>query len=142
MAVTAHWYTNGLLSAMNGKTNWTSDNIQVMLYTSAYTPNQANDVYKDVVNPTEASGTGYTAGGVVLSSKTSTASGTTVTLSAANVTWSSSTITAAGAIIYDNTPASNKPLLAYVDFGGSQSSSNGNFTITWNASGILTLTAS
>lgn len=142
MAVSAHWYANALLKALNKEINWLSDDIRVMLYTSSYTPNQNTDIYKDVVNPAEASGTGYTAGGVALASKTATESSLIITLSAANVSWSASTITATGAIIYDNTPASNKPLLGWVDFGGAQSSNNGNFSINWNASGIFTITAS
>lgn len=203
MTVQAHWYGNALLKALNKEINWASDSIQVMLATSAYTPNFDTDIYKDVVNPTEATGTGYTAGGVALATKTNTytsassatawaastvynvgdirrpatangyiyqciVAGTSaaaaptwptttdgtvtdgtvtwelvgkgfVSLGAANVTWTSSTITARYALIYDNTPATNKPLLGYVDFGADQSSSNGNFTITWASAGILQL---
>jgi hypothetical protein len=115
-----------------------------MLCTSAYTPNQDTDIYKDVVNPTESSGTGYSAGGTALASKTITYTGATniIAMDAADVTWASSTITARYAVIYDDTPTSNKPLLGYVDFGADQSSSNGNFTITWDANGILKITVS
>lgn len=50
----------------------------------------------------------------------------------AAVTWSNSTITAAYAIIYDNQTgvASTSPLIALLNFGGSQSSSSGPFTLT------------
>jgi hypothetical protein len=44
--------------------------------------------------------------------------------------WSSSTITAAGMVIYDNTPASNKPMLVFVNFGGNVSSTSSTFTVT------------
>ena len=144
MTVSAYWYGNALLKALNKEINWASDTIKVMLCTSAYTPNQDTDIYKDVVNPTEATGTGYTTGGVALASKTNTYTAATniIALSAANVTWSSSTITARYAVIYDDTPASNKPLLGYVDFGADQSSSSGNFTITWDAARILKVTVS
>jgi hypothetical protein len=144
MTVTAKFYGQALMSALAGKINWASDDIRVMLYTSAYTPNQDTDIYKDVVNPTEASGTGYTTGGAALASKTITYNATTnvITLDAADVTWGTSTITARGCIIFDNTPASNKPLLGYVDFGADQSSNAGNFTITWDANGLFTITAS
>lgn len=95
----------------------------------------------------EVSGTGYTAGGATLASKTISEASLKITMSAANVTWSSSTITAAYAIIYDNTPTTGlttgKTVLGWVDFGGSQSSSNGNFTITWDSTnGIFSITAS
>jgi hypothetical protein len=130
---------------LNKEINWSSDTIKVMLCTSAYTPNQDTDVYKDVVNPTEASGAGYTAGGATLVSKTITYTASTniVALDAADVNWASSTISNARyAVIYDDSPASNKPLLGYVDFGADTSSSSGNFTITWDAAGILKVTVS
>jgi len=63
-------------------------------------------------------------------------------LDAADVTWSSSTITARYAVLYNDSGASNasKALIGYVDFGSNQSSTNGNFTITWDATGIVRIT--
>lgn len=143
MAVTAFWYGQALSKALAKQIDFASDTIKVMLCTSTYTPNQDTHVYKDVSVTNEVTGTGYTAGGTALASKTMTYDNTTnkTTLDAADVTWASSTITARYAVIYDDTPASNKPLLGYVDFGADQSSSNGNFTITWDAVGIFTITA-
>jgi hypothetical protein len=114
-----------------------------MLCTSTYVPDQDNHVFKDVSVTNEVSGTGYTTGGTALTSKTLTYTAATnvIMFDAADVTWASSTITARYAVIYDDTPASNKPLLGYVDFGADQSSSNGNFTITWDVNGIFTITA-
>ena len=92
----------------------------------------------------EVSGTGYTSGGYTLANKTNTYnSGTNViVLDADDVTFASSTITARYAVVYDATPATNatRPLIGYVDFGSDQSSSNGNFTITWDATGIVRIT--
>ena len=102
------------------------------------------DVAADDVVANEVSGTGYTAGGNTLANKTNAYnSGTNViVLDADDTTWSSSTITARYAVIYDATPATNatRPLIGYVDFGSDQSSSNGNFTITWDATGIVRIT--
>ena len=55
---------------------------------------------------------------------------------------SSSTITARYAVVYDDSGASNaaKALIGYVDFGSDQSSTNGNFTITWDSTGIVRIT--
>lgn len=144
MAVTAKWYGQSLLKALNKEINWSADTIKVMLCTSAYVPNQDTHIYKDVSVTSEVTGTGYTAGGVALASKTMTYDAPTnvIALDAADVTWASSTITARYAIIYDDSPASNKPLLAYVDFGADQASNNGNFTITWDAAGIMKITVS
>jgi hypothetical protein len=145
MAVTAFWYGNALLKALNKEIDWDSDVIKVALVTSTHVPNQDTHAYfSDITN--EAVGTGYTVGGQALASKTITYTGATnvIALDAADTTWASSTITARYAVIYDDTPATaaTKPLLAYVDFGVDQSSTNGNFTLTWDANGILKITVS
>jgi hypothetical protein len=144
MAVTAFWYGQALQKALNKEIDFDTDVIKVMLCTSAYTPNQDTHVYKDVSVTGEVSGTGYTAGGAALANKTITYDGPTnvIKLDADDTTWANSTITARYAVIYDDSPATNKPLLGYVDFGADQSSSNGNFTITWDVNGILKITVS
>jgi len=134
-------YGNFLKQALNKEIDWDTDTIKVALLSSSYTPNQdTHDYYDDVVG-SQVSGTGYTAGGITLASKTSTYDGSNnvLVLDAADVTWSSSTITARYAVVYNDTPASNatKPLIGYVDFGSDQSSTNGNFTITWDSTGIV-----
>lgn len=143
MAVTAKWYGNALLKALNKEIDWDTDTIKVMLCTSTYIPDQDTHAYKSDVT-SEVTGTGYTAGGATLASKTATYTGATnvIALDAADVTWTASTITARYAVIYDDTPDLDtaKPLLGYVDFGADVSSTNGNFTITWDAAGIFILT--
>lgn len=125
--------------------DYLSDTIKVMLCTSTYTPNKDTHVFKsDVTN--EVTGTGYTATGATLANKTATYnSGThTVILDGDDTTWASSTITARYAVIYDATPATDatRPLIGYVDFGSDVSSSNGNFTIQWDAAGVAKVTVS
>ena len=136
-------YGNMLLKALNKEVDWDSDTIKVMLCTSAYTPNQDTHIYKSSVT-NEVTGTGYTAGGATLASKTITYDTATnvVILDAADVTWASSTITARYAVVYDDAGASDatKVLLGYVDFGSDQSSTAGNFTLTWDATGIFRVT--
>ena len=129
--------------ALNKEIDWDTDTIKVALLTSAYAANQDTHDYLDDVIGSEVIGTGYSAGGSTLSGKTLTydgASNVTV-LDAADVTWAGSTITARYAVVYDDAGATNaqKPLLGYVDFGSDQSSTNGNFTITWDATGIFRL---
>jgi hypothetical protein len=136
-------YGQFLAKALNKEIDFDTDDIRVMLTSSAYTPNQDTHAYKsDVTN--EVTGTGYTAGGQALTSKTVTydATNNVIVLDAADTTWASSTVTARYAVIYDNTPATDatKPLLGYVDFVSDQSSTNGNFTITWDATGIFRIT--
>ena len=52
------------------------------------------------------------------------------------MSWTSSTITARYAKIYDDT---TNDLVALIDFGQDESSSNGNFDINWHTDGILHL---
>lgn len=145
MAVTAFWYGNAHKALGNKEIEWDADTIKVMMTTSLYTPDQDLHDYKDDVT-NEVSGTGYTAGGEALTSKTLVYSGVTntVTYDAADVTWSGSSITARYAVIYDATPATDatRPLMGYVDFGTNYTSVNGAFSISWAATGIFTVTVS
>ncbi|AVX21581.1 hypothetical protein SAMN02745885_01670 [Carboxydocella sporoproducens DSM 16521] len=142
MPATGKWYGQALLKALNKEIDWDTDAIKVMLCSSAYVPDQDNHVYLSSIT-NEVTGTGYTAGGQVLTAKTITydAVNNKIILDAADITWPSATITARYAVLYVDTgnPATS-PLLGYVDFGQDVSSTNGNFTIAWDAAGIFTIT--
>lgn len=117
-----------------------NDTIKVALYTSSASFVAEDDSYSTT---NEVSGTGYTAGGQALASKTVTVDDTDDegVWDAADLTWSSSTITARYAKIYDDTittPNADQ-LICCIDFGSDQSSSNGNFTLQWAAEGILNI---
>lgn len=136
-------YGQAILKAFNKEVDWDTDTIKVMLVSSSYSPNQDTHAYKsDVTN--EVSGTGYTAGGATLASKTATYDNSTnvTVLDAADTSWASSTITARYAVIYSDAGGTDaqKVLLGYVDFGSDQSSSAGTFAITWDATGIFRIT--
>jgi hypothetical protein len=117
-----------------------TDSFKVMLLTSTYTPSAAHAKRSDLTN--EVTGTGYTAGGAALASVTVTRSGGTVTFDAADTTWATATLTARYAVIYKSRGglATADELVCLMDFVTDKSSSAGNFTIQYNASGILTLT--
>jgi hypothetical protein len=126
---------------MNGGIDLDTDTIKVALVTSSYSPNiDTHDNFDDVTN--EVSGTGYIAGGATLGSVTVTADTTNDrgVFDAADTSWATSTITARGAVIYKSTGVSStSKLIAYVDFGSDITSTASTFSITWNASGIITL---
>lgn len=126
---------------MNGAIDLDTDTIKVMLVTSSYTPDKdADEFIDDVTN--EVSGTGYSAGGATLGSKTVTVDDTNDcgTFDAADVTWSTSTITARGAVLYRDTGTpSTSPLIGYIDFAADKISSAGDFIIQWSANGIIRL---
>ena len=91
----------------------------------------------------EVSGTGYSAGGATLSgTSTAEAAGVTTFDDTGNVTWSQN---GAGptniywAILYNDT-ASSDECIGFLDMGGPVSLIDGDVSITWNASGILTVT--
>lgn len=140
MAVTAKVYNAAITSLANKEIDWGTDTIKVMLTTATYTPSQTAHQYKSSVT-NEVTGTGYTAGGATLASKTEAFTGQVKAFDAADVTWSSSTITARYAVVYASTGTdATSPLICYIDFGADVSSSGGNFTITWDAAGIFTVT--
>jgi hypothetical protein len=140
MAVTAKIYDLAFTSFANKEIDWGTDTIKVMLTTSTYTPNQATHQYKSSVT-NEVTGTGYTAGGATLASKTEAISSHVKTFDAADVSWATSTITARYAVVYSSTGTdATSPLLCYIDFGADVVSSGGTFQITWDAAGIFSIT--
>jgi hypothetical protein len=88
--------------------------------------------YSDVTgNSDEATGTGYSAGGQNLDGATISTDGTTAIVDFTDEVFSSATVSADGCIIY-NSSASNKAI-AVIDFGGTKTSTNGDFTIQFPA---------
>lgn len=144
MAVAAHLYPKIQENALTKKVNLSTDSLKVMLL-SAYTYADTHSTMADVLGAgTEAAGTGYTAGGLALTGVTVSSSAKVTTVTCTSPSWANSTITAAFAVFYDaqgGTNATNYPM-CYWDFGGNQSSSNGAYTLTINASGLITFTAS
>lgn len=117
-----------------------ADTIKMALLTSTHTPSAANTYYSDLTNEVAAGG-GYSTGGATVTGITVTYSGATATITSNAVTWSTSTITARYAVIYkDSGVGTTSPLIALYDFTTDKSSSSGDFTVTPNASGLLTVT--
>ena len=148
MPATAKWYGKAI-EGQYGTTaarrvDWGTDTIKVALCTSSFTPDQdTQDFYDDVTN--EVSGTGYTAGGATLASKSVNydSASNTMSLRAGATSWTGATFTARYAVIYKDTgTGSTSPLLGYVDFGGDETVSSGTFSITWDVTdGVLKITA-
>lgn len=125
------------------------DTLKVALV-AGYTPVTAtHNVWADV-SSLEVTGTGYSAGGATLGSQTVTETGTGTgttgergKFDAADVTWSGLNIGASSAspshaVLYNDTPTSPAdPLIAYWEV--TTASNGGNYTLQWNAGGILIL---
>jgi hypothetical protein len=89
------------------------------------------DFRNDVTN--EVVGLGYTSGGqaVTLTVAAIDSPNNDVEVTCSPVSWVGATIAAVGGIIYkDIGTAATDQLIAFVDFGGSVSSTNGTFTVT------------
>lgn len=144
MAVTAFMYPMALTTTWNKEANINSDTIKVALSNTAYTY-VATHKYFDVAPFSTAwtelsTANGYTAGGATIGS-TSTTSGQTTSWAGNNALWTSTgTLSATSAVVYDSTPASNKPVISYVLFGGTVTAASGaTLTIAWSGSGIISV---
>ena len=108
------------------------------LMTGNYTPSKGGDIGFPSIASLEATGANYTDAGKTLTNVTITKSTTAnrVTIDYDDVTWTTSTIPDAsyGLIYYDG-HASDVLVLCH-DFGGTQASSNGDFTVAFDVTGI------
>lgn len=140
MAVTAKWYGPAIAKAFNKEIDFNDGNVKVMLLT-ALTIDQDDAYLSDVTYTEVANGNGYTTGGQALGTPVVNYASKVTTLDAVDTVWTTATISATHALIFYNTGiASTSPVIAYVDFGGTFSSTSGTFTLAWNASGIATIT--
>lgn len=145
---TPKWYANGLEhvtnSASGGSVDLDTDTIKLALYTSSYTPNQSTDDFRDDLGANEATGgSGYTAGGFTLGSKTLAATSLTLNWDAADI---SQAITGGPfafryGVFYKSRggASSADEVIGYVDFGA-QSITDATLNIT--LTNQLTITAS
>ena len=121
-------YKRGLLEGVFNFSSTTTQVFKVALYTSAATLNEDTTAYSTA---NESSGTGYTAGGQVLTISTyPTLSNSVAFISFATVTWPVTSITARGALIYKADGLTN-PAIAVLDFGEDKTTSSGNFVINF-----------
>jgi hypothetical protein len=144
---TANWYGQEQLGQFSAtaarRVDWVTDTIKTTLHTTTYTPNQDTHVFAtDLTNELTTTG-GYTVGGVTLGTKSVTYDSTTneTRLIAANASWTALTATFRYAIVWKDTgTAATSPLLGYVDLGATTITGT-NFTIQWDATGVLKVTA-
>ncbi len=113
--------------------------MKVMLVTTGYVGTAlVGDNIATAIAGEIAAGGGYAVGGQVLTGAAITLVGTAAKLDANDNTWAASTITAGGAVIWFDDTGTDYPVFL-LDFAGDKVSSNGDFKITWDANGIMTL---
>ena len=111
-----------------------TDTIKLALFTSSASLGAGTTAYS---TSNEVSGTGYTAGGVTLTSTTVSTSGTTAFFDADDPTFTSASFTARGALIYNS--SNSDKAIAVLDFGGDFTVSSGTFKIVFPAAGTMRL---
>lgn len=153
MAVTSGWYTQNMLDTFDASAlaiDLTLATYKIVLYNNTRTP--AFDSAASYTATNEVSGTGWAAGGVLLSAAAAGATSTapTLTISPAtvmmydmgDVSVAATTLTnARGCDIYADpvaTPTAD-PMILEVSFGADFSTSNGTFGIQWAATGVGTV---
>jgi len=141
MAIQPRWFGLGLLACMNNDIDLVADTIKLSLHTVTYTPNQdTHDFFDDATNEV-ATANGYTAGGVTLANKALTYDATSqqVRWDFDDPAWTfTGAVTWRYGVIYKETAgaASTDPLIAYLDWGSSQTVSSP-YTITVDSAGLL-----
>jgi len=107
------------------------DTFKLALYNNSASFTAATTAYTST-NEVANSGS-YAAGGGDLINVSPTVSGTTAFVDFSDRTFTTATITAFGALIYNSTPAHTytNPTCVVLDFGGSRTSTAGDFTIVF-----------
>jgi len=114
------------------------DTFKIALYTAAANIDANTTQY---TTTSEVVGTGYTAGGQVLTNLGVSLADAVGFATFANVVFTSSSITARGALIYNTTPSANgtanttltNAAVCVLDFGSDKTSTASNFTIIFPA---------
>ena len=135
-------YNNFKQRLMTGEVDFDNDQIYVMLLTNAYTSDIDTHANISSVASYEVSGAGYVTGGTMLTGVTVMLSLSTdkAVLDGNDITWANSTLTVRYCTLYKRSGVTNTSwLIATFDFGSDKSSSSGDFTIQWNAAGIIDL---
>jgi hypothetical protein len=127
-------YKQSLLQAL------TTGVVKVALLSDAYVPNQAHEFFSDV-SAQEVIGTGYAAGGQVLTGKTLTEINSLFKFDADNPVWAiTGSMSARYAVFYIDTgvPGTSR-LLSFFKFPVLRTTINNNFTLEIPDTGILSL---
>lgn len=140
MAGPTIWYCSGLKKMMDATLALGTP--KVMFLSASYTLDQdAHDFINDV-STYEVTGTGVAAGGVTLSSVTTTVTGASnlVTLDAADI--ASISVDACYAVVYvDTGTPSTSPVLTITDLSDGDAVNSIWTGVAWSASGIAGITA-
>lgn len=134
MAITqgvAHSFKTELLGGVH---DLDTDVIKIALFTGTATLAPASTTAYATTN--ESSGTGYTAGGKVLTGAAITIDNGVAIVDFDDAVWANATVSAAGALIYNSTKANRA--IAILSFGGTKTSTDGDFSVLMPAPAAAT----
>jgi|TARA_R100001463_G_scaffold22718_5_gene54487 hypothetical protein len=131
MAISQAMCTSFKAEVLDEQHDLVADTIKIALFTSSASLGASTTAYS--TSNEVANGNGYATGGVELTSRAVSTSGTTAYFDAADPSWTSATFTANGALIY-NSSNSNKAI-AVLAFGGDFTVAGGTFQIVFPAAG-------
>jgi hypothetical protein len=133
MAITSGISISFRKEIMLGEHDLDTNSIKLALYSSSASLSDGTTVY---TTSNEVVGTGYSAGGVVLTGIDVTTDSSVAVVSITDAVVTASTITARGALIY-NSSNSNKAIAVF-DFGADKTSTAGDFTIQFPSAAAAT----
>jgi O-acetylhomoserine/O-acetylserine sulfhydrylase-like pyridoxal-dependent enzyme len=134
MAIAQAMCTSFKAEILDEQHDLVADTIKIALYTSSASLGAGTTAYSTT---NEITGSGYTAGGVALGSKTVDTSGTTAYFDSADPSWTSASFTANGALIYNDT--NSDKAIAVLAFGGDFTVAGGTFQIVFPAAGTAAI---
>jgi len=127
-------FKSELLSGTHNFANG-GNTFKIALYTDISGYSTSSTAYT-TSNEVSSSGTSYTAGGNALDSQAVAVASNTAFVDFADEVFSSVTLSAVGAVIYNDT--NSDKLVVVLDFGGTKTATNGDFTIQFPAAGAST----
>ena len=133
MAITSGITISFRREILLGEHDLDTNSLKLALYTNAASLSDGTTVY---TTSNEVVGTGYSAGGVVLTGIDVTTDSSVAVVSITDAVVTASTITARGALIYNSSQA-NKAIAVF-NFGSDKSSSNGDFTVQFPTAAAAT----
>lgn len=118
-------FKTNLLKGLENFNTGTSYTYKIALYTADASLDVNTLVY---TTDNEVTGTGYTAGGTVITPVAPATDSNTAYISFSDASWASATFTARGALIYNST---TNAAVAVLNFGSDKTCSDQTFTVTF-----------
>jgi hypothetical protein len=145
MASTFEFFHSFRQYIQDGTIDVDSTDVYLALVLSTYTKDLTDTIWADISTYEAATGDGYTTGGAQLASNDATYSTVTGKFDATDVSWAALTKTFRFGVLYSVATVGPivKPLIAIITFDSTPADiaiSGATFTVSWNASGIWTVT--